>query len=231
VRPDRGSKTGDVIEAQATIVFDTNEPIDTPRIFNTIDAAPPTSRVTFADPIAPGEWNLSWAAEDDEGGSGVRDYTLYASVDGETFEPYESGMVDPGALYAGNPERIHSFFSVATDNVGNAEAMKSTGDLTVDVESEDLPLTFALHPGYPNPFNPVAMLPFDIAQTGQVEIRVYDVIGRLVRKAILGELPPGRYQQELNMTRSASGVYLYEIRVTSGSKLLFRKARKIVLIK
>ncbi|NNE45319.1 MAG: choice-of-anchor D domain-containing protein [Rhodothermales bacterium] len=230
-RPDRNSKTGDVIEAQATIVFDTNEPIDTPLIYNTIDAEPPTSRVTFADPVSSGEWNVSWVAEDDEGGSGVRDYTLYVSVDGESFTPYESGVMDPSALYIGSPERLHSFFSVAADNAGNVEGMKTAGDLTVDVESEDLPITFALHPGYPNPFNPAAMLPFDIAQTGRVEIRVFDVIGRLVRKSILGELPPGRYQQELNLARSASGVYLYEIRVTTGSKLLFRKTRKIVLVK
>jgi hypothetical protein len=231
VRPDRASRTGDVIEAQATIVFDTNEPIDTPLITNTIDAGPPTSRVTFADPVSPGEWTVSWLAEDDEGGSGVRDYVLYVSTDGETFTPYESGLIDPTALYVGDQNRLHSFFSVATDNVGNVEGMKSNAELTVDVESEDLPRTFALHPGYPNPFNPAAMLPFDIADTGHVEIRVFDVIGRLIRKSVLGELPAGRYQQELNLAGSASGVYIYEIRVTRGSKLLFHKARKIVLVK
>jgi hypothetical protein len=231
VRPNRASRTGDRIEAQATIIFDTNDPIDTPAIFNTIDSEAPSSRVTFADPIAPGEWDVSLVAEDDEGGSGVRDYTLYASPDGEIFTPYQSGVVDPKALYVGDTDVLHSLFSIATDNVGNAEAIKSAGEVTVDVEKEDVPLTFALHPGYPNPFNPVAMLPFDIARTASVEIRVYDVLGRLVRKAALGELPPGRYQQQLNLAGSASGVYVYEVRVTEQSRLVFRKARKIILIK
>ncbi|MBD2518268.1 hypothetical protein H6G93_25495, partial [Nostoc sp. FACHB-973] len=37
--------SGTVIDAQARIVFDINEPIDTPPIFNTIDAGAPSSTV------------------------------------------------------------------------------------------------------------------------------------------------------------------------------------------
>ena len=161
----------------------------------------------------------------------IANYGTVTGTDKWWSEAKTSGRPKGQTFTTGDTDVLHSLFSIATDNVGNAEAIKSAGEVTVDVEKEDVPLTFALHPGYPNPFNPVAMLPFDIARTASVEIRVYDVLGRLVRKAALGELPPGRYQQQLNLAGSASGVYVYEIRVTEQSRLVFRKARKIILIK
>jgi len=41
--------------------------------------------------------------------------------------------------------------------------------------------SFALHQNYPNPFNPTTTIQYDIPQSGEVTIAIYDIQGRLVR--------------------------------------------------
>ena len=79
----------------------------------------------------------------------------------------------------------------------------------------ELPVRYALGGNYPNPFNPVTRIAFDVPSPGAVvELRIYDVSGRLVRTLVDGEVPPGRHSAEWDGTdRSgaavASGVYFY----------------------
>ena len=49
-------------------------------------------------------------------------------------------------------------------------------------------------PGYPNPFNPVVRIPYDLDQAGAVEIGIYDVQGRLVRRLLAGVQGAGRQE-------------------------------------
>ena len=77
------AQTGDVIDAQARIVFDTEGPIDTPAIFNTLDAVAPTSHVlALAARTDQGTFEVSWAGEDDALGSAIADYSILVSQDG-----------------------------------------------------------------------------------------------------------------------------------------------------
>jgi hypothetical protein len=39
------------------------------------------------------------------------------------------------------------------------------------------PTGFQLHPNYPNPFNPVTHLSFELPRSGFVELTIYDVLG------------------------------------------------------
>jgi hypothetical protein len=79
-----------------------------------------------------------------------------------------------------------------------------------------------LLPNYPNPFNPETWIPFRLAESAEVTVRVYGVDGGHVRTLSLGALPGGDY---VGRDRAAhwdgrngtgelmrSGVYLYEFR-------------------
>ena len=86
VKAKAGAQTGDVIDAQARIVFDTEEPIDTPAIFNTLDAAAPASHVLALPAHTDATtFEVSWAGEDDTQGSAIADYTVMVSE--ETAAP------------------------------------------------------------------------------------------------------------------------------------------------
>lgn len=124
VTPRREVATGTVIDAEARIVFDTEAPIDTPPIFNTLDARPPESRVLplpalVADPV----FNVAWAGADDEGGAGLAHYTIHVSADGGPWEPWLAETTLTAAPFTGAPGVAYRFYSVATDNAGNSEAV------------------------------------------------------------------------------------------------------------
>jgi subtilisin-like proprotein convertase family protein len=65
----------------------------------------------------------------------------------------------------------------------------------------------------PNPFNPRTTLAFETARTGAVQLLLYDLRGRLVRRLVDGELPAGRHEvlwdgRDGQGREQASGVYL-----------------------
>lgn len=89
ITPSQDSQSGDVIDAEATIIFDTEEPIDTPPIFNTIDAGIPDSEVIDLPTITEEtDFLVTWSGSDT--GSGIAHYTIYVSENGGEFIPWLS---------------------------------------------------------------------------------------------------------------------------------------------
>jgi hypothetical protein len=94
----------------------------------------------------------------------------------------------------------------------------------------DVPRVTVLHQNVPNPFNPTTTIRFDLAQAGRVELRVFDVAGRLVRTLASGVHEPGRHTMVWNGLdtggrRVASGVYFYRLDAPE-----FVATRKLVLL-
>jgi len=99
------------------------------------------------------------------------------------------------------------------------------------LEIMPVPTEFALHNNYPNPFNPVTTINYDLPQEGTVRLIVYDVMGREVTRLVNGFTPAGyhsvRWNAKNQMGESVSaGVYFYHLQ--SGN---FIKTQKMVLLK
>ncbi|MEN5036762.1 calcium-binding protein [Pseudomonas sp. TWI929] len=141
VRPAAGTATGAVIDAKATIVFDTNEPIDTPPIFNTIDAQLPTSQMdaaaTTGSPalrtVQSTEFEVSW--QGDDAGSGLAGFTVFVSDNGGAYTPWLENTTLTSATYTGLAGHSYAFYTVASDHTGNTEAAPAQADLIVQVTS------------------------------------------------------------------------------------------------
>jgi protocatechuate 3,4-dioxygenase beta subunit/subtilase family serine protease len=135
IKPMPGLVTGTVINNQALIVFDANEPIVTNTVFNTIDSGAPTSSVA-ALPAETEEtqFTVSWSGEDDAGGSGIRDFTVYVSDDGAEYAPWKEATTDTSASFTGEVGHRYRFASVARDNVGNAEGLPASADAEILVK-------------------------------------------------------------------------------------------------
>ncbi|WP_166362084.1 calcium-binding protein [Pseudomonas akapageensis] len=139
VKPAAGAATGAVIDAKATIIFDTNEPIDTPAIFNTIDALLPSSQMdTAAATGSPAErtvqsteFDVSWSGDDT--GSGLAGYTVYVSDNNGAYTPWLENTTLTSATYVGQAGHSYAFYSVASDHTGNTEAVPAQADLLVHV--------------------------------------------------------------------------------------------------
>lgn len=88
---------------------------------------------------------------------------------------------------------------------------------TAAEDADELPDNFKLHGNYPNPFNPVTTIRFDLPVAGQVSVEIYDLVGRRVMALPAQQMQAGRNQMvRVDASSLASGVYLY--RVTAGNR-------------
>ena len=95
------------------------------------------------------------------------------------------------------------------------------------VESEDfLPAKFAVYENYPNPFNPVTKISFDLTVQSATEVTVWNLLGQKVSTLFAGNLSAGHHTvtfdgHNANGSLLPSGVYIY--RVESGSNVATKK--------
>ena len=88
------------------------------------------------------------------------------------------------------------------------------------------PREFRLFPAYPNPFNPITTISFDLSAAGEIALVIYDIGGREISRLVEGYRQPGFYQATFDGSGLSSGVYF--ARLTAGS---FQETSKLLLIK
>jgi len=98
-------------------------------------------------------------------------------------------------------------------------------------EINQLPHAFNLYNNYPNPFNPVTTLRYDLPEDALVNITIYDIMGRIVKTLINSQQNAGFKSIQWNATNDAgsplsAGLYLYKIQADN-----FVETRKMVLLK
>ncbi|MFA6456392.1 MAG: S8 family serine peptidase, partial [Bacteroidota bacterium] len=74
-----------------------------------------------------------------------------------------------------------------------------------------VPASFVLHQNYPNPFNPATTIPYDLTGTGQVTLKVYDLLGREVRTLVNAVQSPSTYSVPFSGEGISSGMYFYRL--------------------
>lgn len=95
------------------------------------------------------------------------------------------------------------------------------------VEGADYnPHTYILKQNYPNPFNPTTNFEFEIANSGLVTLKIYDILGKEVAAILNKELRAGKYNYQWKAIGLASGVYFYQLRAGD-----FLDTKKLILMK
>ena len=94
------------------------------------------------------------------------------------------------------------------------------------------PTGYALHPCYPNPFNPATTISYDLPEPATVNLAIYDVAGKLVQTLVAAEaVGAGRHEVVWNGRDdtgrvAAAGVYFY--RLDAGG---YSETRRMTLVK
>ena len=107
--------------------------------------------------------------------------------------------------------------ATATDLLGNTSEYSDYGrlwNLTVlDQRSLSIPEQFSLHQNYPNPFNPITTIQYELPQRSDVQITIYNLLGRKVT-TLLSETQDAGYKSVIwDASNVTSGMYFYQIRV------------------
>ncbi len=150
VRPKPGLATGTQVRNVADIQFDQGTVIATNQrdphdpskgsdpakeCLNTIDSGAPTSAVNpLPATVATRSFTVSWSGQDNAGGSGVAGYDIAVSEDGGPTRWWLYGTKETSATFTGEDGHTYAFYSIALDNVGNAETGPADPDAVTQIK-------------------------------------------------------------------------------------------------
>ena len=127
------------------------------------------------------------------------------------------------------------YFYRVSANVGYYTDYSNTVSLTLEslnIEfNSTVPESFALHQNFPNPFNPVTTLSYQLPKEGYVQVTIYDMAGRLVNNLVDEKQSAGYKTTKWNATNNngqpvSAGVYVYTVSTRD-----LKQSRKMLFLK
>jgi hypothetical protein len=101
------------------------------------------------------------------------------------------------------------------------------GDLSViEQERIKLPNRYTLRQNYPNPFNPSTTIEFTLPKSDNVELKIYNILGKEVSKIVFKKLNSGNHTYQFDGQNLASGIYYYQL--VAGE---YQEVKKMILLK
>ena len=200
------------------------------RMYNITDAI--NGATSFILAFFYNDCNGNWAF-----GVGIDNFAVNIGEDTDwlTISPY-SGILEPG-------ESLNTTVRVYTDNndIINESVQLSVANEILNIpivinpslssDEYDIPTEYRLGQNFPNPFNPITIIPFDIATTEKVQFIIYNILGEQVASLLHKKLNAGSHTVTWNGKSDRgvmmpAGLYFYEIRTRE-----FRDTGKMLFIK
>jgi serine protease AprX len=100
---------------------------------------------------------------------------------------------------------------------------KYSQEVSVNVNS---PVDYQVYQNYPNPFNPSTTLSYYLPKASNVQLTIYNILGKEIRVLLQGNQDAGLHRVEFNAENLSSGMYIAEFTANT-----FRKAIKMTLMK
>ena len=158
----------------------------------------------------------------------IFDLTLVAQGIGQSAAPPAQGI---------NSATIEAWIAGARlADDGSLAFRQGIANLQGLLASLIIPQETALHPNYPNPFNPETWIPYQLAVPAEVTLTIFDMHGQKIRRLEVGHQAAGMYQSRSRAAywdgrngrgeSVASGLYFYTLRAgefTATRKMLIRK--------
>ena len=113
--------------------------------------------------------------------------------------------------------------------------MDSSGNIlssgTENVNLDLLPEKFLVRDNYPNPFNPITTIQYELPNYSNVRVTLFDITGSTIKEINFGEMAPGRYAYVWDGTNKignlvSTGVYFFQINAGSNTAI-----KKMLLLK
>ncbi|MBN2781407.1 MAG: T9SS type A sorting domain-containing protein [Candidatus Marinimicrobia bacterium] len=150
-----------------------------------------------------------------------RDGELLAQIAGAgtTSEPHSYAWTDcyvvPGRTYS------YQLADVSFDGEETKHAR-----IEVEIEAEGIAQDYNIGAAYPNPFNPVTLVPLILTKEAMVTATLYDLAGRPLRELQNGTLAAGSHELKIDGTNLSTGIYFVHVNIYGAVQV-----QKIVLMK
>jgi hypothetical protein len=168
--------------------------------------------------------------------------TIYNS--GEPGIHASSNLVDSVVFFWTSPASITDPVTLylaglqGSKNGANTRLVNTASYTITSVNvKDDLPKSYSLLQNYPNPFNPSTTIKYALPKTSNVELKIYNILGKEIKTLVSGEIPEG-YQQAVwdgkdNYGENApSGIYIYTLTATSlNDSKKFEQSSKMIMLK
>jgi hypothetical protein len=118
------------------------------------------------------------------------------------------------------------WYKIAGVSADGAETTAGMISATPAASAADLPKTFSLSQNFPNPFNPLTEIRYQLPEASRVSITIYDELGRNVIVLLDGDKEAGEWSVVWDASNSASGFYFVRMQTQK-----FVGVRKMVLVK
>jgi uncharacterized repeat protein (TIGR01451 family) len=176
----------------------------------------------------------------------IASFTMIASSHPSTYRLHADGLLEIAYLNINLPPTevdsigSHGYFKYSArpkSDIKPGDRILNVAEIVFDFEAPIITNT-TLHtifrtadqiqpPNiYPNPFNPITQIQFDVLRRSNVTVQVFDIAGRLVETLVSGQQAAGTHTISWDASRLASGIYLVRMQTDTGIA-----TQKITLIK
>jgi hypothetical protein len=184
----------------------------------------PVELTSFAASVNESEVLLSWATATELNNNGF-------DIERNSGNGFEAIGFVPGF---GTTTEAHSYSFADSDVPADTYTYRlkqvdfdGTFEYSDEIEVEVIaPIEFALRQNYPNPFNPSTQITYQLAQSSNVVLKVYNLLGKEIAVLVDEHKEAGVYKVNFDASNLPSGVYLYKIE-TAG----LIKTKKMMLMK
>jgi hypothetical protein len=178
--------------------------------------------------------------------------STFIDDDGNNTLSYSATLSSGGALpswlsfnpgtrtFSGTPTELGSFgLKVIAKDTANASvtctfSLSVVNHTSIHPINENIINEFKLFQNYPNPFNPSTVINYSLLNSGNVSLKLYNILGKEITTLVNSFQKRGTYDITVNMNNLnlASGLYFYTLAVNeSNSNIIFKETKVMNYIK
>ena len=156
---------------------------------------------------------------------------IVANLSGGYIESNNQSYVSIPVEFIGD-ERDVANISINNSNIAGSDGrLVNLIERTTSSTIQILPVEFALHQNFPNPFNPITEIQFDLPDESKVSLNIYNLMGQKIRTLVSSTYSPGFHSITWDGTNEfgemvSSGMYFYSIQINS-----FQATKKMLFLK
>lgn len=125
-------------------------------------------------------------------------------------------------------ESSDNFWTVFGDDNSTLWSAGNFNNIVTNIEQNKISNeNFELMQNYPNPFNPSTTISFNLKNSGNVNLTVYNILGEVVETLINSNMNSGNHKINFNASDLASGIYIYRLSVNNS----YTAIKKMILLK